>query len=84
MHQSETHDSTELVFLQSGLNPNRRLRDSLQEYCDMILNARIVGPGKTSIARQWLNKTVPVAMDTRITIQELLEEVFFMWSVLKL
>jgi hypothetical protein len=41
-----------------------------------------VDPEETAIARQWLGKHVPVALDAHITVGELME-VVFVWSMPK-
>jgi hypothetical protein len=38
----------------------------------------------TAVTRQWLNKHMSTAMDMHATIEELLEAVFSMWSMLRL
>jgi hypothetical protein len=44
------------------------------------LKARIVEPEENTLARQWLCKQVPAAMNTHTIIEELLNTMFSMWS----
>jgi hypothetical protein len=37
-----------------------------------------------TIARQWLSKQAPMAMDTHTTVGQLLVAVLFMWSIPRL
>jgi hypothetical protein len=48
------------------------------------LEAGIVKPEATAVARQQLGKHVPMAMNTCIRIEELLDAVTFMWSIPRL
>jgi hypothetical protein len=43
--------------------------------------AGIVEPEQTAVARQRFGKHVPAATNTHAAIQELLDSVFYMWSV---
>jgi hypothetical protein len=45
------------------------------------LKARIVEREETAIARRWLGKHVPVAVNVHTAVEELLEIMFYMWSV---
>jgi hypothetical protein len=50
----------------------------------MMPESRNSGPKGMAIARQWLGKHIPVAADTHATIEELLDKVSFVRSMLKL
>jgi hypothetical protein len=48
------------------------------------LKGAIIEPEETTVARQPLYKQLSAAMDKHATIEELLEAVFSVWSVLRL
>jgi hypothetical protein len=48
------------------------------------LKGGIVEPEETAVARQRLDKHLAAAVDMHAAIEELLEAVFSVWSVLKL
>jgi hypothetical protein len=43
-----------------------------------------VEPQETAIARQWLSKQIPAAMNTHAIIEELLDAVFSIWPMVRL
>jgi hypothetical protein len=81
-HRKKPKTDREITFLAylPYFEKKKRLMRSSSLY-PHHLKARTVEPEETPVAKQWLSKYVPVAANTRATIERLLDMMFSMQSV---